>query len=73
MQNWYSPKQQSLFSDRPRLKPDTLEKAKKFAPGYDIYVLKERWLEHWANKGKRKLGNPDGAFINFCRKQPPIY
>jgi plasmid replication initiation protein len=73
MENWYSPKQASLFTEKPKLKPDTLEKAKKVAQGYDIYALYNQWLEHWANTGQKKLDNPDGAFIGFCKKKPPLY
>ena len=53
----------------PTLKEGTLEKAKNFAPGYDIYALKEAWINHWKATGEPVLKNPDGAFIGFCKNR----
>ncbi|MEP3246740.1 MAG: replication initiator protein A [Sneathiella sp.] len=47
-----------------RLKPETLEKAREAAPGWDIYVLESEWRE-WMTEPPR---NPDAAFLGFCRK-----
>lgn len=55
--------------DYPRLEPSTYEKAKRNAPGYDIYFLKEEWYQFWLTSGKPKLRSPDGAFIAFCKKR----
>jgi hypothetical protein len=51
-----------------RLKLDTYEKAKKAAPGFDIYYLEQEWLE-WIDKKGERPKNPDAAFIGFCRRK----
>ena len=53
----------------PLLKPETYERAKTFAPGWDIYALAQQW-EVWIEK-KGMPKNPDGAFIGFCKKKGP--
>lgn len=49
------------------LQTATYEKAKKAAPGWDIYALERDWRNWIANKSPPQ--NPDGAFIAFCRKK----
>jgi hypothetical protein len=44
------------------------EKAKKAAPGYDVYVLEREWRE-WIGKTGKKPDNAEAAFIAFCRKK----
>jgi hypothetical protein len=51
----------------PRLKPETFEKAKRAAPGWDVYYLESEWWEWIA--GREKPKNPDAAFAAFCRKK----
>jgi plasmid replication initiation protein len=51
----------------PRLSPETFEKAKRAAPGWDVYYLEREWREWIA--GREKPNNPDAAFIAFCRKK----
>jgi hypothetical protein len=51
-----------------RLKLDTYEKAKKAAPGFDVYYLEQEWLE-WIDKKGERPKNPDAAFIGFCRRK----
>ena len=51
----------------PFLMPDTYEKAKETAPGWDVYALEREWQE-WA-AGKKAPANPDRAFVAFCRKK----
>ena len=50
------------------LKPETYEKAKVTAPGWDIYVLEQQWRD-WIAKKKEPPKRPDSAFIAFCRKK----
>lgn len=47
----------------PSLKPETLEKARTLAPGWDKYVLESTWRE-W-QKGKAKPINADAAFLGW--------
>ena len=49
------------------LQTATYEKAKKAAPGWDIYALEQDWREWIADKDLPQ--NPDGAFIAFCRNK----
>lgn len=46
------------------LKPETLEKAKKIAPGWDIYFVENEWRS-WISEPPK---NPDAAFLGFCKK-----
>lgn len=48
------------------LRPETYEKAKQVAPGFDVYALEQHWLE-WIAKKTEPPKNPDRAFIGFCR------
>ena len=50
------------------LKLDTFEKAKRAAPGFDVYFLEAEWLE-WIDKKGQYPKDPDAAFIGFCRKK----
>jgi plasmid replication initiation protein len=52
------------------LKPETYEKAKLAAPGWDIHALEQQWRE-WIAKKKEPPKRPDTAFIAFCRKKGP--
>lgn len=54
---------------RPPLKAETYEKARKVAPGYDVYALESQWLSMWQDTGEPELKSPDGAFIAFCKKR----
>lgn len=47
-----------------RLAPDTYDKARRLAPGWDVYALEREWRE-WITEPPR---NADAAFIGFCRK-----
>lgn len=51
----------------PLLQSDTYEKAKRAAPGYDIYYLEQEWQSFWVESGKPELKSPDAAFIGFCK------
>ncbi len=50
------------------LKLDTFEKAKRAAPGFDVYYLEAEWRE-WIDKKGQHPKDPDAAFIGFCRKK----
>ena len=50
-----------------RLSTTDYEKAKRVAPGWDIYYLEQEWREWLAKKGKPD--NPSAAFIAFCRRK----
>jgi hypothetical protein len=50
------------------LRTATYEKAKKAAPGFDVYYLETEWRE-WVGKQTIPTTNPDGSFIGFCKKK----
>jgi len=50
------------------LQTETFAKAKRAAPGLDVYYLEQEWREWIAKTGKLPK-DPDGAFIGFCRKK----
>jgi hypothetical protein len=60
-------KQLSLFDVR--LKPDTYEKARACAPGWDIYLLEAEWKAWGVQQQRWPPAHPDGAFIGFCKKR----
>ena len=71
MEKWYNPDFANSW-ELPKLNTNTYEKAKKVAPRWDIYFLEDEWIRFWYKSGKPKLKNPDGAFIEFCRKRNKI-
>jgi plasmid replication initiation protein len=52
------------------LKPESYEKAKVAAPGWDVHALEQQWRE-WISKKKELPRRPDSAFVAFCRKKGP--
>lgn len=55
-------------NNRPSLKPDTIEKAKRvLGRHFDVYAIESEWLQWWEQSGKPELQSPDGAFFNFCK------
>ena len=51
----------------PLLMPETFEKARRVAPGLDVYFIEREWREWSADKAPAR--NPDAAFIAFCRRK----
>lgn len=49
------------------LQTSTYERARKAAPGWDVYELERQWREWIAKKGLPQ--KPDAAFVAFCRKK----
>lgn len=49
----------------PSLRGDTIEKARRLIPGYDIYAVESEWRD-WA-RGKDRPVNADAAFLAFCK------
>ena len=50
------------------LQTETYEKARRAAPGLDIYALEQDWRE-WIAKTGKLPDTPDGAFIGFCKRK----
>lgn len=63
----YAPSSPDLFSTALVLRPETHEKARTVARGWDIYMLESEWREWMSTKEPPK--NLDAAFIAFCRRK----
>lgn len=61
--------QRELFASSPQIKPESYDKARTAAPGYDIQGLFHEWVSWWRDSGRPELKSPDAAFISFCRKR----
>lgn len=51
-------------SENIQLKPETYERARALAPGWDVYGIEQEWRE-WITEPPR---NADAAFLGFCKK-----
>lgn len=49
------------------IRGDTLEKAKRLCPGYDIYYIEQEW-QRWAAGKDERPDNADAAFLAFCKR-----
>lgn len=63
----YSEPEKPDAIDKVFLKPSTLEVARKFAGGYDIYFLEGTWRDFLMRK-QAIPDNPDGSFVGFVKK-----
>jgi len=52
----------------PPLEPDTYEKAREYAQGWDIRALENEWRT-WVRTKSIKIKNADANFISFCKKR----
>lgn len=50
------------------LKPETYDRIKTVAPGYDVHILEKEWRS-WISKKKELPKRPDAAFVAFCKKK----
>ena len=57
-----------LLGNALRVSQDTMEKAKRCAPGYDVYALYDDW-KHFASGQAELPRSPDAAFLGFCKKR----
>ena len=71
MDKWYNPDYAKSW-ELPQLNPSTYEKVRQIAPKFDVYFLESEWIRFWFRTGKPRLKNPDGAFIEFCRRRNEI-
>lgn len=55
----------------PLLSADTLEEARRLMPGADVYALQADWLSWWEGSGRKRLSNPDRAFLGWLAKHRP--
>ncbi len=54
---------------RPLLAADTLEVARRLAPGWDVHALEAEWLAWWRASGRARLTSPDRAFLGWVEKR----
>jgi plasmid replication initiation protein len=55
--------------EAPPLDPETLEAARRLAPGADIYALEAEWRAWWAATGRPRLASPGRAFLGWLEKR----
>jgi len=53
----------------PLLAPETLEAARRLAPGADVHALEAEWRAFWTASGRPRLRAPDRAFLGWLRKR----
>jgi len=53
----------------PVLGPLALEAARGLIPGTDVYALEAEWRAFWAKSGRKRLMNPDKAFLGWVRRK----
>lgn len=53
---------------RVHLRPETMEKARTLARGWDVYVIESDWRVWMADSGMDPPKNPDSAFLGFVKK-----
>ena len=53
----------------PHLAPDTLDEARRLAPGWDVHALQAEWRGVWVATGRPRLRSPDKAFLGWVRKR----
>jgi plasmid replication initiation protein len=51
--------------------PSLIEKARRAAPGYDVYQLYAEWRA-FTERQSEPPRSLDAAFIGFCKKRPPL-
>ncbi len=59
-------KDEVIESNHAQLQPETLEVARKYAPGADIYALEAEWR---ALAGTDALRSPDAAFVDWVKRR----
>jgi plasmid replication initiation protein len=63
------PRQESELLDMDfQVSPDAFEKARRLAPGYDVYVLYREW-QTFAAKQEERPRNATAAFLGFCKNR----
>lgn len=67
---WIRPKQENAAPALPlaalHLRPETVEKAKQAAPGWDIHALEDEW-RGWVFRKEAVIRDPDAHFLRFCK------
>lgn len=71
------PKKEALQATLPlfpsvglNISPDSHDKARQFAPGWDVHVLESEWRS-WALEKGIAVTHPDAHFLSFCKRRGP--
>lgn len=51
------------------LAPETLDRARALAPGWDVHALAADWRAVWEASGRRPLRSPDRAFLGWVARR----
>jgi plasmid replication initiation protein len=54
------------------LSSDTLEAARRLAPGWDVHALEADWRAVWNASGRKALRMPDRAFLGWVKKRVQV-
>lgn len=57
------------LGEKPVLKAETLDQARKMMPDRDVYALESEWVNWWAQNGRAKLRSADAAFLGWMREK----
>lgn len=68
-ETWWKDHEEVNDNGLPALLPETIEKAKRAAPRYDVYWLEQEWRNWWYSSGRPDIDNAQAAFIGFCKKR----
>jgi plasmid replication initiation protein len=58
---------QGIGQGVPLLTPETLDRARALAPGWDVYALEAEWRGFWVSSGRPRLSSPGAAFLGWLR------
>ncbi|MFZ3581907.1 replication initiator protein A [Loktanella sp. DJP18] len=50
-------------------KPETLDEARRIAPGFDVHALEAEWRGFWAASGRPPLRSADAAFLGWLKRR----
>ncbi|QFT83284.1 Replication initiator protein A (plasmid) [Roseovarius sp. THAF27] len=53
----------------PLLDPRTLDVVREIMPGADVHALAAQWQAWWASSGRKRLSDPQAAFLGWVRTQ----
>lgn len=57
------------LSAGPHVSPEALDEARTQMPGADVYALLAEWQAWWEGSGRKKLTDPDRAFLGWVRRR----
>ena len=53
----------------PMFGPETVERVREIAPGWDAYALEAEWRAFWISSGRKRLTAPEKAYLGWVKKR----